>query len=119
MDNKDIFAKNLKKYMELNNKSRRDVAEAIGVSYFTFSDWVKGKTYPRMNKVELLANYFGVLKSDLIEEKGAEHEEMRKKNNAIADIVLKLKTDEEFLSVVQTISLLEKEKLSSLLALLK
>lgn len=69
MDNKNIFASNLKRYMELNNKTRREVSEAIGVSYYTFTDWVNGKKYPRMDKVEKLAAYFGILKSDLIEDK--------------------------------------------------
>lgn len=68
-DNKNTFATNLKNQMILHGRSRRDVSEALGISYFTVSDWVNGKKYPRMDKVELLANYFGVLKSDLIEEK--------------------------------------------------
>ena len=67
MDHKEIFSANLKKYMALAGKSRKDVCEALGYSYFTFSDWVNGKKMPRMDKVEQLANYFGVLKSDLIE----------------------------------------------------
>ena len=53
--------------MEVKNVNRKDVATVLGISYFTISDWVNGKKYPRMDKVELLANYFGVLKSDLIE----------------------------------------------------
>lgn len=69
MDNKNIFAYNLKKHMELNGKSRNDIAQALNISYFTVSDWVNGKKYPRMDKVEMLANYFGILKSDLIEDK--------------------------------------------------
>lgn len=69
MNNKNIFASNLKHYMYINQKTRKDVSEAIGVSYYTFSDWVNGKKYPRMDKVELLAEYFGILKSDLIEDK--------------------------------------------------
>jgi transcriptional regulator with XRE-family HTH domain len=69
MDNKNIFASNLKKYMEANGKSRNDISEALGISYFTVSDWVNGKKYPRMDKVEMLANYFGIQKSDLIEDK--------------------------------------------------
>ena len=69
MDNKNIFASNLKKYMELKGKSRNDISEALGISYFTVSDWVNGKKYPRMDKVEMLANYFGIQKSDLIEKK--------------------------------------------------
>lgn len=69
MDNRMIFAKNLQRYMNEKEKSRKEVSAAIGVSYYTLTDWVKGKKYPRMDKVELLADYFGILKSDLIEEK--------------------------------------------------
>ena len=69
MDNKNIFASNLKRYMEVKGKSRNDISEALGISYFTVSDWVNGKKYPRMDKVEMLANYFDVQKSDLIEKK--------------------------------------------------
>lgn len=69
MDNKKIFAANLNYYMQINGKSRRDVCEAIHVSYYTFSDWANGKKYPRMPKIEALANYFGIAKSDLIEDK--------------------------------------------------
>lgn len=68
MDNKNIFSNNLKKYMKLNGQSRKEISDALGVSYYTFSDWVNGKKYPRMDKVEMLADYFGILKSDLIEE---------------------------------------------------
>lgn len=68
MDNKIIFASNLKNYMKLNGKTRREVSDALGVSYNTFSDWVNAKKYPRIDKVEMLADYFGIKKSDLIEE---------------------------------------------------
>ena len=67
MDNKDIFARNLKRIMEQKGVTRTDISEALGISYFTVSDWVKGKKYPRMDKVELLARYFGISMSDLIE----------------------------------------------------
>lgn len=68
MNNKDIFANNLKKQMELKGVSRNDICQALGISYFTVSDWVNGKKYPRMDKIEKLAEYFGIPKSDLIEE---------------------------------------------------
>ena len=70
MDNKEIFSINLKRLMEQRGVSRQDLSKVLGVSYFTISDWVNGKKYPRMDKVEMLAAYFGILKSDLIEEKG-------------------------------------------------
>lgn len=72
MDNKNVFAYNLKRQMDLHGKSRNDISQALNISYYTVSDWVNGKKYPRMDKVEMLANYFGILKSDLIEVKNEE-----------------------------------------------
>ena len=68
-NNKNVFATNLNNLMVAQNKSRKDLSDALGISYFTITAWVNGTKYPRMDKVEMLANYFGVLKSDLIEEK--------------------------------------------------
>ena len=110
MDNKNIFATNLKRYMQLNGKSRRDVCEALGFSYYTFTDWVNGKKYPRMDKVEMLADYFGILKSDLIEEKTEEHRQMQKKNDILSDIILKATEDEELLEMMEALSKLGFEK---------
>jgi len=118
MDNKNIFAENLKRYMEINGKTRRDVSEAIGVSYYTFTDWVKGKKYPRMDKVEKLAAYFGILKSDLIEVKTAEHRKMQKKNDTLSDIVIRMQTDDVFLSAVESLYKLDQKKLLSISTLL-
>lgn len=67
-DNKNIFATNLNNLMVIHDKTRKDLSDALGISYFTITAWTNGTKYPRMDKVELLANYFGVLKSDLIEE---------------------------------------------------
>ena len=88
MDNKWVFSTNLKRLMVQHNKSRKDIATVLGISYFTVSDWVNGKKYPRMDKVELLANYFGVLKSDLIEE--AHSDEPIVQSQSLADDELRL-----------------------------
>lgn len=95
MNSKHIFASNLKRYMAINNKTRKDVCNDLGFSYFTFSDWINGKKYPRIDKVEMLADYFGILKSDLIENKtnhiGAKITELRKqKNKAIYEMAKEL-----------------------------
>ena len=68
-NSKSILAKNIRHYMELNNKSRNDMCEDLGVKYTTLTDWVNGKTYPRIDKIELMANYFGIKKSDLVEDR--------------------------------------------------
>ena len=69
LGNKAIMAENIKYYMEKNNKTRNDVCDDLGIKYTTFSDWVNAKKYPRIDKIEILANYFGIEKSDLVEEK--------------------------------------------------
>lgn len=69
MENKNIFAENLRKQMRERNVSRRDLSDALGISYYTVTSWVNGTKYPRMDKVEILAEYFGIKKSDLIEER--------------------------------------------------
>lgn len=65
--NKEIFAKNLTYYIEKHGKEQKEIAEVIGVAPSTFNNWVKGNKYPRIDKIERLANYFGIMKSDLIE----------------------------------------------------
>ena len=67
--NKEIFAKNLAYYLSICGREQKEVAENIGVPTSTFNEWVKGRKYPRIDKIELLANYFRIKKSDLIEDK--------------------------------------------------
>ena len=66
--NKEIFARNLSRYLQRSGKSQREMADIMGVSSSTFNDWANGRKYPRIDKIEFMANYFGIKKSDLIEE---------------------------------------------------
>ena len=67
--NKEIFAKNLSYYVKRSGREQKEIAEVVGVAPSTFNEWVKGKKYPRIDKIEILANYFRIQKSDLIEDK--------------------------------------------------
>lgn len=118
MVSKLTFSRNLRYQMELHGKSRQEVATALGISYFTITSWVNGTKYPRMDKVEMLANYFGILKSDLIEEKTEEQREMQKKNDTLSDIVLRLQADDVFASAVEALYKADEKKLLSILHLL-
>lgn len=71
LGNKQIMAQNIQYYMNKYEKSRQDMCEALGVKYTTFTDWVKGNAYPRIDKIELMANYFGISKADLVEERNS------------------------------------------------
>lgn len=68
-EQKKIFARNLNNYLAQSGKTQKEVADAIKVSPQTFNTWCKGIAIPRMGKVQLLADYFKIGKSDLIENK--------------------------------------------------
>ena len=69
VENKEIFANNLSFYMEKKGVDRNTLCADLNLKYTTVRDWLKGITYPRIGKIELLANYFNINKSDLIENK--------------------------------------------------
>lgn len=69
VENKEIFANNLSFYMKQKGVDRNTLCTDLDLKYTTVRDWLKGITYPRIGKIELLANYFNINKSDLIENK--------------------------------------------------
>lgn len=65
---KIIFSKNLRYYMELNNKTQNDIIKDLNINKSAISTWCNGTRLPRMDKVDLLAKYFKINRSDLIED---------------------------------------------------
>lgn len=65
-DVKNIFVSNLNYLMQLRGKTQADIAHNLDVSTATASDWCNGKKYPRIDKMQLLADYLGVGLSALI-----------------------------------------------------
>lgn len=66
---KKIFSQNLRYYMSLNDKTQIDLINDLKLNKSAVSTWCNGTRLPRMDKVDLLANYFGIRRSDLIEER--------------------------------------------------
>lgn len=84
LGNKKVFAENLKYYMNINNKTRADVCRDLDIPYSTFTDWCNANIYPRIDKIEILANYFDVKKSDLVERR----EKVDKLGNPVKEVPL-------------------------------
>ena len=106
LGNKEIFAENLKYYIDKSGKDRKELAEIWGFPYSTVTEWINAKKYPRIDRIEIMANYFHILKSDLIEDKkkqSAERGKMQKKNDIMTDIVVKMRTDPNFYSLVESL----------------
>lgn len=65
---KQIMAKNLKKQLDRNGKSQTDLAKDLNIPETTVSNWMKANTYPRIDKIQLMADYFKIKRTDLTEE---------------------------------------------------
>lgn len=68
LGNKETMAKNIKKYMEKRGITAARLAADIDVPPTTISNWMRGVTYPRIDKIEMMANYFGISKAELVED---------------------------------------------------
>lgn len=68
-DQREIFAENLTRLVNGSKLPQSEIAKRINVSPQTFNTWIQGKAIPRMGKIQLLADYFKIEKSNLIEEK--------------------------------------------------
>lgn len=90
LGNKEILSKNLKYYIDKSGKDRRQLAEIWGVPYSTLTGWVNAQKYPRIDKIEIMADYFGILKSDLIEEKLPEEQEKPANDDGLTESQLAL-----------------------------
>jgi len=67
LGNKQIMAENIRYYMKKKQIGRRDLCEALGFKYSTVTDWLNAEKYPRIDKIEMMANYFRISKADLVE----------------------------------------------------
>ena len=65
---KDIVAKNLQILLNRNGKTQVDIIRDCGLSQSSVSDYLTAKKYPRPDKMQILADYFNVLKSQITEE---------------------------------------------------
>ena len=111
LGNKEIFAKNLRSYIDRSGKDRRELANLWGFKYSTMSEWLNARKYPRIDKIQIMADYFGIAMSDLIEEKLTEEKE--NDNEVLADIIVRMRTEEEFSLLGKSLYTLDSEKIKS------
>lgn len=71
-----IFSRNLQRLMSEKNVLQEDVAKAVGVAQGTVSMWLSGKMYPRIGKMQSLADYLNVNISTLTSEQTSQDEDV-------------------------------------------
>lgn len=95
LGNKEIFSRNLKRYLESSGTKQKELAKALDVTPSTICDWIKGRGYPRMDKLQLLAEYFGIQKSDLVEDVYIAKETVSNKEQKVLDLFHKIPDDKK------------------------
>lgn len=68
VENKKVMGRNITNQMIQKHVNATDVCKALDIKQNTFSDWVNGKTYPRIDHIQRLADYFGIPKFMLVED---------------------------------------------------
>lgn len=63
-----IFSNNLNRLLNTYKKNQYELAKYIGVSNQTITNYVKGYNSPRMDKVDKIAEFFGVSRNELLVE---------------------------------------------------
>ena len=95
--------------------SQRELSDRMGYSnHSTITRIESGKVDIPQSKVVKFAEVMGTTVAYLMD-----WEEVQKNNDAISDIIIRMRTDEKFMSAVKTLYELDDEKLSNLLAFLK
>lgn len=93
---KEIFSKNLQYWCTKKGKNQTSIVEKFNLPASTVSDWFNGKKFPRIDKIQMLADYLEIQKSDLIEEK---EESDTPEIRAIARDIVKLKPEKKELFI--------------------
>lgn len=71
LGNRQVMGQNIDYYMNRMGLERKELARALGVPYSSLTDWMNGNSYPRIDKIQKMADFFGVEKSDLVEPRSA------------------------------------------------
>lgn len=66
---KKIFSQNQNYYISINGKLQNEVAKDLGINASTLNMWCNGNSFPGIGKIQRLADYFKIGKSDLLDEK--------------------------------------------------
>lgn len=109
----------LKEALRLRNMKQAELAELTGISKQSINCYVSGRYEPKQEALYKMGRALDVAEMWLAGyDIPMERPKEQKNNDALSDIVVMLRTDEEFFSIVEKIRKMDPEKRKSLNALL-
>ena len=89
-EQRKIFSENLTNLLQRCGKTQLQLANSLDVSKSTVSSWCSGSKMPRMGKIDEIAAWLSVSRSELIEEGGGNTD-----NKDVSDLLEALRTRPE------------------------
>ena len=97
--------------------TQEELGKALGVQKSAIAKYENGRVVNiKRSTLKKISDILGIAPSELIFD--AYIEEEQKKNDIQADIILKMRTDSDFMSAVETLYKLDKDKLQSVTQML-
>ena len=62
-----VIASNLKRLAFTNEKTQMDIARDLNLNQSTLSGWMNGTRTPKMDKIDMLCDYFKCSREDIME----------------------------------------------------
>ena len=106
---KKLFSQNLNFYLSLNGKVQKDLVNYMHVSSSTASNWCTGQKLPRMDKIQSIANWLGIEKSDLLENKLALPDTSYKLDHELREFAIFLQDNPEYKKLFQMTQRINKD----------
>lgn len=111
----DSTANRLRIAMQTAEKKQADVVRETGINRSAISRYLSGEYEPKSDAIWKLARCLDVDEMwlwgyECPKERKAEQKEVEKKADTITDAVLKMKSDAEFLSMVENLTKLDEEQ---------
>jgi len=92
---REIFAKKLNYFLNLNEKTQKDLADYMKVSSSTASEWCSGTKMPRLDKIQAICNWFDLELSDLLTDNAEKQEKEYYLNNETKKIAQEIFDNKE------------------------
>lgn len=87
LGNLKIMSENIQRQLDKKKINSVKLSDDLGINYTTIRNWLQGRSYPRIDKIEMMANYFGIDKSDLIERNNQEGNKQENHSIDLKDVV--------------------------------
>lgn len=119
MENRVPLKDRLQMALDMRNMKAADLCQKTGIPKGAISYYLSGKSEPKADRLYIICKALDVAEAWLLGYDVAIEKTAKQKNNdAIADIVVKLRTDEKFLQAVKKIYTFDSDKLDSFLNLI-